>query len=114
MITEKNKRMKTPVEIEKIENDVRELLKSVIDPEVEINLVDLGLIYNIDYDGDKNFDITMTLSTPSCPIGDSIVMNVMQTVNEAYPGYDTNVNLTFDPPWTPDMISEEGKKALNK
>lgn len=105
--------MKTPAEIEQTEKDVRELLKSVIDPEVEINLVDLGLIYNIDYDGKKFFDITMTLSTPSCPIGDSIVMSVMQTVNDAYEGYETNVNLTFDPPWTPDMISEEGKKALN-
>jgi len=106
--------MKTPAEIEIVEKDVRELLKTVIDPEVEINLVDLGLIYNIDYDGEKYFDVTMTLSTPSCPIGDTIVMNVMQTIQNEYPDYEVNVQLTFDPPWTPDMISDDGKKALNK
>lgn len=106
--------MKTPAEIEIEEKKVMELLKTVIDPEVEINLVDLGLIYNIDYDGDKFFDVTMTLSTPSCPIGDTIVMNVMQTIQNEYQNYNVNVQLTFDPPWTPDMISEDGKKALNK
>ena len=106
--------MKTTEEIKATEEKVMEVLKSVIDPEVEINIVDLGLIYNVDYDGDKNFDITMTLSTPACPIGDTIVMNVMEAVKNAFPGYEVNVQLTFDPPWTPDMISPEGKKLLNR
>lgn len=106
--------MKTPIEIEKIENHIMELLKKVIDPEVEISVVDLGLIYNIDFDGIKNIDITMTLSTPSCPIGDTIVMQVIQCVQEDYPNCETNVDLTFDPPWTPEMISDEGKLALGR
>ena len=106
--------MKTPAEIEKVELHVMEILKTVIDPEVEISVVDLGLIYNIDYDGEKYFDITMTLSTPSCPIADTIVMNVMQAIQNEYPDYETNVELTFEPPWTPDMISEEGKRLLNQ
>ena len=106
--------MKTPEEIKAVEEKVMEALKSVIDPEVEINIVDLGLIYNVDYDGDKNIDITMTLSTPACPIGDTIVMNVIETVKRAFPDYEVNVQLTFDPPWTPEMISEEGKKKLNR
>ena len=106
--------MKTPQEIKETEENVMEILKSVIDPEVEINIVDLGLIYNIDYDGKKTFDISMTLSTPACPIGDTIVMNVIQAIKNEYPDYEANVNLTFDPPWTPDMISEEGKKLLGR
>ena len=106
--------MKTPIEIEKIEIHIMELLKKVIDPEVEISVVDLGLIYKIDFDGEKNIDITMTLSTPSCPIGDTIVMQVIQCVLNDYPDYETNVDLTFEPPWTPEMISEEGKLALGR
>lgn len=106
--------MKTPEEIQKTEEHVMEVLKTVIDPEVEVNIVDLGLIYNVDYDGDKFFDITMTLSTPACPIGDTIVMSVIQAVKDEYPEHEVNAQLTFDPPWTPEMISEEGKKILGR
>jgi len=106
--------MKTQEEIKSVEEKVMEVLKSVMDPEVEINIVDLGLIYNVDYDGDKTINITMTLSTPACPIGDSIVMNVIEAVKKEFPDYEVNVQLTFDPPWTPDMISPEGKKLLNR
>ena len=106
--------MKTLEEINQTEDNIMQLLKTVIDPEVEINIVDLGLIYNIDYDGNKNIDITMTLSTPSCPIGDTIVMSVIQAVKDGFPDYEVNANLVFDPPWTPEMISEEGKKILGK
>lgn len=106
--------MKTPQEIQETEEKVMELLKTVIDPEVELNIVDLGLIYNIDYDGKKTIDISMTLSTPACPIADTIVMNVIQAIKNEFPDYEVNANLTFDPPWTPDMISEEGKKILGR
>lgn len=91
--------------------NIMEILKTVIDPEIEINIVDLGLIYEIKHD-EANIDIEMTLSTPACPIGDTIIMNVIETVKQRYPQHEVNVNLTFDPPWNPDMITEEGKKMI--
>ena len=106
--------MQTPQEIQTVEEKAMEVLKTVIDPEVEVNIVDLGLIYNLDYDGDKTFDVKMTLSTPACPIGDTIVMNVITSIQNEFPEYEVNVDLTFDPPWNPDMISEEGKKILGR
>jgi metal-sulfur cluster biosynthetic enzyme len=87
---------------------IRTVLKSVIDPEVEVNIVDLGLIYKVGVDG-KNIEIEMTLSTPACPLGDVIIMNVVETVKQAYPEYEVDVNLVFDPPWNPDMISAAGR-----
>ena len=92
---------------------IREILKTVIDPEIEINIVDLGLIYEIKHDA-VNIDIEMTLSTPACPIGDTIIMNVIESVKQDFPAHEVNVNLTFEPPWNPDMISPEGKIAINR
>jgi metal-sulfur cluster biosynthetic enzyme len=68
--------MKTPEEIKAVELQVWNILKFVIDPEVEVNIVDMGLIYTVAYDGNEKIDITMTLSTPACPIGDAIMLNV--------------------------------------
>ena len=92
---------------------IRTVLKSVIDPEVEVNIVDLGLIYKVGVDG-KNIEIEMTLSTPACPLGDVIIMNVVETVKQAYPEYEVDVNLVFDPPWNPDMISAAGRIMINR
>ena len=98
--------------IEETKKHIYEILKDVMDPEVELNIVDLGLIYSLDYDGDKKVNIVMTLSTPACPLGDAIVLNVKESIKKHYPDFDVNVNLVFDPPWTPDMISEDGKAKL--
>jgi len=104
--------MKTSEEIKSIELQVWNILKFVIDPEVEVNIVDMGLVYNVKYDGDKKFDITMTLSTPACPIGDAIMLNVKEAIVAKFAGHEVEVKLVFDPPWTPDMVSEAGKKLL--
>jgi len=104
--------MKTPEEIKTSELQVWDVLKSVIDPEVEINIVDMGLVYKVVYDGDNKIDITMTLSTPACPIGDAIMLNVKEAVLDIFANFEVNVELVFDPPWSPDMVSEEGKKIL--
>ncbi len=98
--------------IEETKNHIYEILKEVMDPEVELNIVDLGLIYNLDFDGDKRVNIVMTLSTPACPLGDAIILNVKESIKKHYPEFDVNVNLVFDPPWTPSMISDEGKAIL--
>jgi len=104
--------MKTREEIAIFEIEVLELLKNVMDPEIEINIVDLGLIYNIIYDGKKNIDIEMTFSTPSCPLGDTIVSNIKETIKQKHPDLNTKIELVFDPPWSTNLVSEEGKKIL--
>ena len=104
--------MKTQEEIKTVESQVWDILKLVIDPEVEINIVDMGLVYKVVYNGDNKFDVTMTLSTPACPIGDAIMLNVKEAILAKFAGYEVDVDLVFDPPWTPDMVSEAGKEIL--
>ena len=104
--------MKSPEEILKTEGDLLNILKTVMDPEVELNIVDLGLIYRLECDGENKVHIDMTLSTPACPLGDAIIMNVQETLKANYPEIESNVQLVWDPPWTPDQMTEEGKKVL--
>jgi len=99
-------------EIRKVENEIYELLKTVMDPEIELDIVNLGLVYNILFDGDNNVRIEMTLSTPACPLADAITDNVKNTINKSYPDYNVDVDVVFDPPWDASMISEEGKMKL--
>ncbi len=103
---------KNAEEIKKIENDIYELLKQVIDPEIGIDIINLGLIYNIVYDGDKKVYIEMTLSTPACPLSDALVSAVKNIIKQKYPDFDVEVDLVFDPPWDASMISDEGKMRL--
>ena len=102
----------TREEIANFELKILELLKEVMDPEIEINIVDLGLIYEVKYDGENNIDIDLTFSTPSCPLGDTIITNVKESIKQKHPEFTTNVNVVFDPPWSAAMVSEEGKKIL--
>lgn len=98
--------------IKQFEIDTLELLKEVIDPEIEINIVDLGLIYSLNYDGENKIVIDMTFSTPSCPLGESIISNIKETIMQKHPTFETIVNVVFHPQWTTNMVSEEGKKML--
>lgn len=102
----------TREEIANFELEILELLKNVMDPEIEINIVDLGLIYEVKYDGEKKIDIDLTFSTPSCPLGDTIVTNVKETIKQKHSEFEIDVNVVFDPPWSTEMVSEEGKKLL--
>jgi len=102
----------TREEIANFELEILELLKNVMDPEIEINIVDLGLIYEVKYDGENKIDIDLTFSTPSCPLGDTIVTNVKETIKQKHPEFEIDVNIVFDPPWSTAMVSEEGKKLL--
>lgn len=89
-------------------------LKQVMDPEIGLNIVDLGLIYQVDFDEEeKHIYNTMTLTTQFCPMGESITDGAQTALEEAFPGYTVQNNLTFDPPWNHSFISEEGKKFLN-
>ncbi len=104
--------MKSSEEILKTEGEIRQHLKTVMDPEVELNIVDLGLIYRIEYDGESRVDIDMTLSTPACPLGDAIITNVNEVLKANLEELEFNVQLVWDPPWSPEQMTEEGKKAL--
>jgi len=94
-----------------MEDKIYELLKTVIDPEVNVNVVDLGLIYDLKIDG-NNIEVVMTLSTPGCPLGDTIMENISQVIVANFPDAKVDVKLVWEPTWTPDLISPEGKAAL--
>jgi metal-sulfur cluster biosynthetic enzyme len=90
-------------------------LHHVIDPEIGLNIVDLGLLYQIDFDeGNKIIFISMTLTTQFCPMGDSIRSSAGQAMQLAFPEYTIDLELVFDPPWTRERISEEGLQFLNR
>ncbi len=91
------------------------VLQNVMDPEIGLNVVDLGLIYQIDFDEDNsNIFVSMTLTTQFCPMGESIADAVSHAIQQAFTNYKVQVNLTFNPPWKNEMISEEGQQFLNK
>ncbi len=90
-------------------------LQNVVDPEIGLNVVDLGLIYQIDFDeAAKKVYCTMTLTTQFCPMGESITDAARTALQETFPGEDITVTLSFDPPWNHEMISEEGREFLNE
>ena len=89
-------------------------LQSVTDPEIGLNIVDLGLIYQVDFDDTtRKIFLTMTLTTQFCPMGESIVAAATRALQSTFPGEEVVVELTFYPPWNHDMISAEGQKFLN-
>lgn len=90
-----------------------QMLSLVRDPELELNIVDLGLIYDIEIDkSQKTVKITMTLSTRACPAGEYIKGGVELMAKESCPGYEIIINLTFEPEWSADNISEAGRQEL--
>ena len=91
---------------------VREALKDVYDPEIPVNVVDLGLIYDMDVSDSNEVSVTMTLTAPGCGMGPYIAQQAEWRVAEIEGVEDVNVELVYDPPWTPDLITEDGKKQL--
>jgi len=90
-------------------------LQNVMDPEIGLNIVDLGLIYQLDFDeSEKRIYCAMTLTTQFCPMGESITNAVKENLKLSFPEYKLTIELTFDPPWNHEMISEEGREFLNE
>ncbi|MEA3452462.1 MAG: iron-sulfur cluster assembly protein [Bacteroidota bacterium] len=96
----------------KLEGEVINALKEIYDPEIPVNVYDLGLIYKIDIIEEVNVEITMTLTAPNCPIADEIVESIRQRVSEVPDIEKAVITLVFDPPWNMDMMSEEAKLEL--
>ena len=95
-----------------LEEEIVKMLKTVYDPEIPINIYDLGLIYGVDIDDDKNVIITMTLTAPACPAADFIMEDVQMRV-ESIPGIrNVEVKIVFEPEWHQGLMSEEAKLEL--
>ncbi len=97
----------TPAEIAAVESDIVLTLKAIFDPEIPVNIYDLGLIYDIDYEPDGVVSIRMTLTAPNCPMADELVADVNTQVLKVKGVEEVNVFLVFDPPWDKSMMSEE-------
>lgn len=95
-----------------IEERIVDVLKTVYDPEIPVNIYDLGLIYKIDVQDDGNVDIDMTFTAPTCPAADFILEDVRQKVDSLELVKSANVNLVFEPVWDQSMMTEEAKIEL--
>ena len=91
---------------------VLEKLKDVYDPEIPVNVVDLGLIYDVQVSEDNNVHVLMTLTAPGCGMGPYIAQQAEWAISEVEGLQDVAVEMTFDPPWSPDMLTEDGKMLL--
>lgn len=89
-----------------------EKLKDVYDPEIPVNIYDLGLIYNVDVDENDTATIIMTLTAPGCPVADMLVEDARQAALSVEGVADARVELTFEPPWDKSMMSEEARLEL--
>ncbi len=93
--------------------EIRETLKAVKDPELMLDIVNLGLVYEVKLNPDRTVDVDMTLTSPGCPVGPQILGDVQRVITQQYPEIeDVNVNLVWVPFWNPDMMSEEAKDEL--
>ncbi len=95
-----------------IEEEIVNTLKTIFDPEIPVNIYDLGLIYEVNVDEEGKARIVMTLTSPNCPVAESMPEEVFDKVSAVEGVSHVDVNLTFDPPWTKDMLSDEALLEL--
>jgi FeS assembly SUF system protein len=100
-------------EVERITADLIGVLKTVYDPEIPVDIYELGLIYKVDLDDDRNLTIDMTLTAPGCPVAGEMPGWVENAALSVEGIKDVKVNMVFDPPWGPERMSEEAQVALN-
>jgi len=100
-------------EIERITNDVIAAIKTVYDPEIPVDIYELGLIYKIELNDDKSLTIDMTLTAPGCPVAGEMPIWVENAVVSVEGVMGAEVKMVFDPPWSADRMSEEAQVALN-
>ncbi|MEH7113412.1 metal-sulfur cluster assembly factor [Neobacillus niacini] len=97
-----------------LKDKVVEALKTVYDPELNINVVDLGLIYNVDVTDENDVAVTMTLTTPGCPLHDSITSGVRYSVQGIEETRNVDVTLVWEPAWSPEKMTPEGLRLLGR
>jgi metal-sulfur cluster biosynthetic enzyme len=98
------------------EDRIREALKNVVDPELFVNIIDLGLVYDVkigdEVDGKSNVAIEMTMTSPACPAGPQLLSQSQDAVRRLEGVGDVDVKLVMEPPWTPDRMTEEARDQL--
>ncbi|MEJ5317658.1 MAG: SUF system Fe-S cluster assembly protein [Tenuifilum sp.] len=95
-----------------IQTDIVKTLKGIHDPEIPVNIYDLGLIYEVDVDDNRKVTITMTLTAPNCPLADQVVEEVQEKISKIDGVTEVEVRLTFDPPWDKSRMSDEAMLEL--
>jgi FeS assembly SUF system protein len=102
-----------PEELERLKNDLIAALKTVYDPEIPVDIYELGLIYRLDVDDDRNIEVDMTLTAPGCPVAGDMPGWVENAVSSVPGVGQVKVKLVFDPPWDMTRMSDEARLALN-
>lgn len=100
-------------ELQRLTEEIIKALKTIYDPEIPADIYELGLVYRVDIDDDRNVVIDMTLTAPGCPVAGEMPVWVENAVNTVPGLASVVVRMVFDPPWTPDRMSEEAQVALN-
>jgi len=100
-------------ELARITDDIVEALKTVFDPEIPVDIYELGLIYKVDLEDDRSLKVLMSLTAPGCPVAGEMPGWVQEAVEKVDGVAKAMVELTFDPPWTPARMSDEARLALN-
>ena len=96
-----------------IKNQVIEEIKKIYDPEIPVNIYELGLIYKIDVDEKNKVNVDMTLTSPNCPVAESLPNEVKENIKKVEGVSDVNLNIVWEPPWDKDKMSEAAKLELN-
>ena len=96
-----------------IKNKCIEAVKKIFDPEIPVNIYELGLIYKIDVDEKNKVNVDMTLTSPNCPVAESLPNEVKESIKKVEGVSEVNLNLVWEPPWDQDKMSEAAKLELN-
>ena len=102
----------TPIEMSLLEGQIVEQIKTIFDPEIPINIYELGLIYDVIVSPDAEVNVRMTLTSPGCPVAQSLPVDVNNKVKDVPGVSDATVDIVWDPPWSMDMMSDEAKLEL--
>ncbi|MFT5230962.1 MAG: FeS assembly SUF system protein [Planctomycetota bacterium] len=103
---------KTEIDVQELGEKIVRVIKTIFDPEIPVDIYELGLIYDVFVNEDHEVKILMTLTTPNCPVAESLPLEVEDKVKSLKDVKDAEVEITFDPPWTQDLMSEEAKLEL--
>ena len=104
--------MSTEINTQQLGEQIVKVLKGIFDPEIPVDIYELGLIYDVMVNEDYDVKILMTLTSPNCPVAESLPLDVKQKVKSIDEIKDVEVEITFDPPWTQELMSEEAKLEL--
>ncbi|MAJ31126.1 MAG: FeS assembly SUF system protein [Flavobacteriaceae bacterium] len=104
--------MSTEINTEQLGEQIVKVIKGIFDPEIPVDIYELGLIYDVMVNEDYDVKILMTLTSPNCPVAESLPLEVKEKVKSIDEIKDVEVEITFDPPWTQELMSEEAKLEL--